>query len=259
MGLLMPPWDFFADKSPAIDGETIRGVRAAPREITIPLYIWARNRDACLAIFNDMIHDLNPQLGEGILEVREPAGQVRTIGAYYANGFEGVDDDDAQGRTWLSALLVFRAPRPFWEGAQWTKTWGVGASPGNFFPFLPLKVKESQVIGALTVPNVGNVRAFPVWTLLGPFSSFTATNNRTGKTFTLNVAVAGGDTVVIDAREGKKSALKNGTVNMWEFITNSSELWGIEPDDNEVTFSAPAATLATRVTMSYKPRYLAAY
>ena len=259
LGLLMPPWDFFADKSPAIDGETIRGVRAGAREITIPLYVWGRDRDQCLVIFRNLIADLNPQLGEGILEVREPAGQRRTIGAYYAAGFEGVDDDDAQGRTWMSALVTFRAPRPFWEGEEWSKTWRIGGAPGSFFPFLPFRVRDSQVIGALTVPNVGNVRTFPVWTVTGPFTSFEAVNDRTGKTFTLDASVAEGETVVVDAREGRKTVLLDGVTNMWEFVTTGSSLWALEPGDNDVTFDTPGSDDATSVTLSYKPRFLAAY
>lgn len=259
LGHLMPSWDFFADKSPAIDGETIRGVRAAPREVTIPLYVWGRNRDQCLEIFHKMIDDLNPQLGQGVLEMREPAGQTRTIGAYYANGLEGTDDDDIMGRTWMSALVVFRAPRPFWEGEEWSKEWSIGGAPGTFFPFLPLKVRDSQVIGALTVPNVGNVRSFAIWELDGPFDSFTAENERTGKTFTLDAAVAEGETVVIDTREGVKSILKDGVTNMWEWITTGSDLWPLEPGDNAVSFDMPGADDATKVRLSYKPRFLAAF
>jgi len=262
MGLLMPTWDFFADRSPAIDGETIRGVRAAPREISIPLYLWGADRDECLTIFRDLISDLNPQDGEGILEIREPAGQTRTIGAYYAGGFEGSDDDDAQGRTWMSAILTFRAPRPFWEGEQWSRSWGIGGTVGDFFPLLPLTVRNSQVIGALTVPNVGNVRAFPIWELTGPFNSFTASNGRTGKAFTYNYALAAGKKLLIDTREGVKAVIEEpaGTpINQWQRMTAGASLWPLERGDNSVTFSAPGATAQSQVKLTYRPRYLAAY
>ena len=264
LGLLMPSWEFFADRSPAFDGETIRGVRAQPRDVTVPIYLFGRDRTECLDQFAQLIYELNPQHGLGVLTVTEPGGTSRSIECYYKEGLEGVDDDDASGRTWMRAALVFHAPRPFWEGDPLTVSWALSQAAGTFLPILPLRVNESAVLGAVIARNLGNAIAFPQWTITGPASSpIVITNSTTGESFTIAQSLAAGDTAVIDAREGQKTAVSTGTSgtrNLWEWMDiTTSELWGLTPGDNQVSLSIPGATSATRVTMLYKPRYLAAY
>jgi hypothetical protein len=145
-GHLMPTWDFYADRSPSYDGENVRGVRANPRDVVIPIHIWGPDRNACSARLRALVSSLNPQLGPGTLTFREPSGTTRSIPAYYSQGLEGNDDDDKTGRTWLSAVLSFHAPRPFWEGDNQTVTFDVGGAGLTFFPVLPLQVRNSQVL-----------------------------------------------------------------------------------------------------------------
>lgn len=259
LGLLMPAYTFYEDTSPAFDGTSVRGVRAGPRDVTVPLYIWGPDRSTCLELFHDLIGDLNPQNGIGTLTITESGGTSRSIGAYYSQGFEGDDNDDTTGRHWMSAAVVFHAPRPYWEGDQQSVTFDVGSGAATFFPVLPVQVKNSQILGTVNATNIGNVLTYPVWTVTGPVTSLTITNNTTGQTFTVATTAIAGDTWVIDAREGVKSALKNGSTNLWQYIDINSDLWALKPGVNSVTITVPGAASQTTVTMAYKPRYLAAY
>lgn len=259
LGLGMPSYTFYSDQSPAYDGETIRGVKADPKQITIPIHIWGATRNECMTRFSQLVDDLDPQLGEGTLVVTEPDGSYRTIGAYYTDGFTGQDDDDTWGRTWLSAALVFRCPKPFWEGEEISVTWTLAPVTGDFYPVLPLTVKDSQVTGQVTAVNRGNVRAFPIWELEGPYSSFTASNTTLSQMFFIDKATIAGDDSVVDTREGIKTAYLNGTTNLWEWIDIDSDLWALEPGENSITLTAPAATADSKVTMRYRPRWTTAY
>lgn len=259
LGLGMPDYTFYADQSPAYDGEIIRGVRANPKEITIPIHVYGRDRPECLDIFHALVDDFDPQAGMGQIRISEADGSYRTIGAYYSTGLEGQDDDDAWGRTWMSAAIVFRVPSPFWEGEEYRVTWELAGTPGAFYPILPLKVKDSQITGEVTAKNIGNVRAFPIWESSGPYTSFTAANQTIDQQFFINKPLILGDTSVVDARQGIKSAYLNGTTNLWEWMDIDSQLWALEPGDNNVVLTAPAATSDSKVTMRYRPRWKTAY
>ena len=261
LGLGMPDYTIWADQSPAYDGEIIRGVRADPREITIPIHVYARSRPECLAIYHDLVDDLDPQAGPGEIRISEADGSYRTIRGYYASGLEGRDDDDSTGRTWLSVALVFRCESPFWEGVEESVRWKLAVSaPGSFYPILPLAVKDAEVSGQFNATNKGNVRAFPIWETTGPYTSITATNETTGRLFSIDKALVGGDTSVVDTRQGIKSAVLNGTVNLWEWMDiDAADLWPLEPGDNTVSLIAPAASTDSEIVMRYRPRWKTAY
>lgn len=258
-GHLMPTWDVYADRSPSYDGENVRGVRANARDVVIPLHVWGPDRGACKARLQRLIAKLNPQLGQGTLTFTEASGTSRSIGAYYSQGLEGDDDDDRTGRTWLSAVLTFHAPRPFWEADGQFVQFDVGSS-GSFFPVLPLVVRNSQVLGSVQIQNLGDAECFPVWTVTGPCSSITLTNATTGKSLVISQALMTGETAVIDFREGIKTAVLNGVTNLYPFISiTSSAFWSLKPGLNNVTITLPGAGGTTTARMDYKPRYLAAW
>lgn len=259
MGLGMPDYTFYTDQSPAYDGEVIRGVRANPKEVTIPVHVYGENREACLDIFHALCEDLDPQRGQGELKIAEANGSYRTIGAYYASGLEGSDDDDTWGRTWMSAAIVFRVPSPFWEGELYEISWSLAPESGLFYPILPLRVSDSQISGQVTAVNKGNVRAFPIWEATGPFSSFGAENVTYSKQFAINHAALLGETAVVDCRQGIKSAYLDGVTNLWEWMDINDDLWALEPGENVVALTAPAAAEDSIVTMRYRPRWTTAY
>jgi hypothetical protein len=258
-GHLMPTWDVYSDRSPSYDGENVRGVRANARDVIIPLHMWGQDRGECKARFQALVAALNPQLGQGTLTFTEAAGTSRSIGAYYSQGLEGNDDDDKTGRTWMSAVLAFHAPRPFWEGDAQFVQFDVGSS-GSWFPVLPLAVRNSQVLGSVQIQNVGDAECFPVWTVTGPCSSITLTNATTGKSLVIAQALTSSDTAVIDFREGAKTALMNGVTNLYSAISiTSSAFWSLKPGLNNITITLPGAAGTTTARMDYKPRYLAAW
>lgn len=258
-GTGLPDYTYYADQSPAFDGSVIRGVRAGQRTITIPLHIWGLDRPLCLARFHRIVQDLNPAYGPGTLTFAESDGSARRISAYYAGGMEIQDDDERTGRHWITAILTFNAPSPFWSGQDETVTFQVGGGSDGFFPLLPWKVRDSQVLGAVKVFNLGEVDTYPVWTIKGPGAAATITNATTGESFVLTRTMSSSDTAVIDTREGIKSALLNGSTNLWPSLNSSAVLWPLRPGSNDVGLTVTGTTGVSSVQLSYTPRYLTAY
>lgn len=257
-GLDMPSYAVAQDESPGIDGYAVRQVRAQGKDISLPIAFFADDsRDGYLARRRAFIRSLNPKRGLGTLTVTQIDGEARTIGVLYASGMEGDESLDAAGRRWCINSIIFNAPSPYWLGAEVEETWKTGDA-GTFLPLLPLVVGDSQVLGAVTVDNNGDDDAFPVWTIEGPATSVTLTNNTTEQTLVLTRTITSSDTIVIDTRQRQQTALLNGTTNLWPNLSDASELWALETGINDLNLSVAGSTTDTRVRMSYQLRYLAA-
>lgn len=257
-GLDMPGYAMATDESPGIDGYEVRQVRAEGKTITLPIAFWANDsRAAYKARRRAFIRSLNPKRGQGTLTLTEPDGAQRSIGVRYQDGMEGDESLDAAGARWCISALVFAVPSPYWSGGEVTTTWRTDPG-GDFFPFLPLVVGDSQVLGAVTVDNDGDDDAFPVWSISGPATTVTLTNVTTGQALVLTRTITGADTIVIDTRERQQTALLNGITNLWPDLSDDSALWPLETGINELTLTVAGSTSDTSVQMTYQPRYLAA-
>lgn len=256
-GLDMPQYAFATDESPGIDGYVLRDVRAQGKEIILPVAFWANDsRAAYKARRRALISSLNPKRGVGTLTLTEPDGATRTIGAYYSGGLEGDESLDAAGERWCINALTFGVPSPYWTGGEVSHSWKAG-SDAEFFPVLPVVVGDSQVLGEVTVTNPGDDVAYPVWTIDGPATTITLTNQANGQEIVLTRTITAADTIVIDTRERRQSALLNGVTNLWPDLSDGSELWPLEEGDNDLDLVVAGSTSATSVAMTYQPRYLA--
>lgn len=257
-GLDMPAYAFTQDESPGIDGYAVRQVRAQGKDISLPVAFWADDsRAAYLVRRRALIRSLNPKRGQGILTVSQTDGTTRSIGARYTAGLEGDESKDAAGARWFMGVLSFACPSPFWLGPETTIEWRSSVA-GTFFPFLPLVVGNSQVLGSVSVDNDGDDNAYPVWTVTGPATAISLTNVTTGDVLVISRTITVGDTVVIDTRERQQTAVLNATTNLWGDISDASTMWALEPGLNDLTLTVTGATSNTRVRMTYQPRYLAA-
>ncbi|WP_416476927.1 phage distal tail protein [Streptomyces sp. LKA04] len=256
-GLDMPEYQVATDESPGIDGYEVRDIRAQGKTITLPIAFWANDsRQAYKARRRALINSINPKRGVGTLTLTEPDGATRSIGAYYTGGLEGDESLDAAGERWCINALTFGVPSPYWVGAEVSHSFSAG-SDDEFFPILPVQVGDSQVLGEVTVDNVGDDVAYPVWTIKGPATAITLTNESTGQELALARTITGTDTIVIDTRERRQTALLNGTTNVWPDLSDASELWPLQEGGNDLNLVVDGSTSATRVTLTYQPRYLA--
>ncbi|MFE9286720.1 phage distal tail protein [Streptomyces olivaceus] len=264
-GLDMPEYQVATDESPGIDGYEVRDIRAQGKQIILPIAFWANDsRQAYKARRRALINSLNPKRGVGTLTLTEPDGATRSIGAYYTSGLEGDESLDAAGERWCINALTFGVPSPYWVGEPVTQSWKAG-SDDEFFPLLPLVVGDSQVLGEVTVDNLGDDVAYPVWTIHGPATGITLTNTVTDfatgesavRELTVERTLTDTDTIVLDTRERRQTALLNGTTNLWPDLSDASVMWPLEEGRNQLNLIVDGSTGTTSVSMTYQPRYLA--
>lgn len=256
-GFDMPVPDLYRDASPGIDGDAVRGLRALPREIFLPVAFFDTSRAAFTARKRSFMATLNPYLGPGILTVTEANGTARSIGAYYVSGAEGDTGQDSSGMRWQVVGLTFSCPGPYWLGDPVHLEFNAPAS-GNFFPILPLVVIDSQVFGDTTIHNLGDAAAFPVWTIHGPATSVEISNTTTGQSFSVTASLGSSDVLVIDARERVQTAVLNGSTNWWPNLSDDSALWSLSPGPNDISLAMVGTTTASSVHVDYQPRFLTA-
>jgi hypothetical protein len=154
-------------------------------------------------------------------------------------------------------VLIFRAAdNPYWQDAT-DSSLGFGTlEPETFFGDMPLKLARDSISGGALVDNTGEVETWPVWTLIGPGTSFTLTNDTTGQTMKIVAALLAGESFVIDTRPGRKTVTKNDGTNLYPFLTTDSSLWTLAPGLNTVTATLEGATVDSIIDLTYRRRYL---
>jgi hypothetical protein len=261
LGFGMPDWTYYESTSPAFDGSSVRGHRAEAREITLPVLIFGDTRADMLARYRALVADLKPRRSQpGTLTVTARDGStVRGIRGYYAGGMGGQDDHVAWGMRHISAAVVIRCPSPHFLGEEISQTFRLG-EVGEFYPFtIPWTVSDSQVLGSVTVDNVGDADTYPVFTITGPVASANLTNTTTGQTISVSPGVDAGDVMVIDTRETRRSVIVNGTENRYGDLTADSVLWPLVEGPNDIALEMPGADQDSALTVAYQLRYLTAY
>ncbi|MBL1104948.1 phage tail family protein [Streptomyces sp. 5-8] len=256
-GLDLPGFDFYTDASPQIDGNAMRGLHAQAREIFLPVVLFGSDRADFVARKRSFLATMNPYLGLGTLTMTEADGSYRTIEAYYVSGVEGDTGQDSSGLRWQSMGITLSCPSPYWLGESVHLDYGAGAT-GNFFPVLPVVVRDSQVLGATVINNLGDASAFPVWTIHGPATSVVISNDSTGLSFSVTASLGSSDVLVVDARERVQTAVLNGTTNWWPNLAADSDLWSFQPGTNNVSMALVGTDSNTTVQLDYQPRFLTA-
>lgn len=249
-----PVYEVVTDPIPR-GGVRVRYVRAEPARIVWPLYVWGETYGQFMqryrALRQAFLMTAHRQM-PGTLRVALPDGSAREIECYYEEGWTG-----EAGENWLFAnpVLTLLAPDGYWRdaAAQTVLREYTGSSASFLSPFPT--VSTSQVLGDSTVENLGDVEAWPVWTITGPMDSLTATNTTAGREFILNTSLTAGQQVVITTQQttvrGPAGENLIGDLN-WPL----AYLWPLLPGTNEIVFSVGGGATGTKVEMSYHQRYV---
>ncbi len=247
------PFEYSLDPIPR-GGDAVRFIRAQSARITWPLHVWGETHDEFVdryrqlrRAFMSTVHLNAP----GVLRVTLPDASAREIDVYYESGFEG-----QSGENWLYAnpVLTLLCPDGYWRAT--TPTVVTRAHSGtnqNFLSPFP-SVSSGQVLGSTTVDNPGDVEAWPEWTVTGPLSGLTATNNTLGQEFILSYALTLGQSITITTyRPTVRGPLGENLVAALNWP--DAYLWALAPGENDVVFAAGGADTGTSVTLTFYPRY----
>jgi hypothetical protein len=251
-GWCAPQFEIVTDPRPR-GGENVRFVRNNPATITWPLYIWGSTHLEFVgryrALRRAFIMTAHRQT-TGMLRVARPDGSARVADVIYQDGFRG-----EAGENWLSAkpVLSLFVPDGAWRDDDPTVINRGYGTNGNFFSPFPA-ISSAQILGNTIMTNGGDLPAWPIWEITGPTTSITATNNTTGQSFSLNVALDSTQTAVITTEpptvRGPDGSNISSALN-WP----GAVLWGLRAGDNSVTVAVVGSSSGTNIKVSYYQRY----
>lgn len=248
-------------------GVTVRAEQPQARIMTLPLRIDGPDPDSHLIRFRQLIRSftMTRRLGPGTLILKRPDGTLRQIPARY---YAGLDPAPGGLSGWLYSDLPLQllAPDPYWTDPNpipITIEFQSGAAADFQNPYFTLSA--SSVVGdPVTVNNPGDAEAWPTWTITGPASLITATNNTTGKVWTIDPNAAGiahgnllaGETVTVTTRPQKVRG-PDGTTPWTGALgfPDNADLWPLEPGDNSITVALAGAAAGSDVVGSFTTRW----
>ena len=195
--------------------------------------------------------------GEGILQVADELGVVRSLNCRYESGLEGDAEaqfSGVQGR----AVVSLVANDPWFYGDAQTVEFGLGAPVSFFTPTagFPLRLSSSTVQGMFDVDlSDSDSPAYPQWTVIGPGSSLLLENQTTGRQIQVNASLASGEVMVIDTRPTFQSIRRGDGTNLLGFLSSDPALWPLIEGVNRVSAQLVGATSNSRILGAFRPRY----
>lgn len=258
-GLGAAPYVLTSDDHPR-GGARLRHVQPQPRTIVWPLFVKGADHTLFTANWRALARAFTRTLrdGPGTLEVARPDGSVRTIAVHYSAGYDG-RGQVATGITWDSAVLTLWCEDPYWVDVQAVSVHRETGTQVDYLEPYP-SVSSSQVLGATTVDNPGDVDVWPVWVITGPATSITFTREDTGETFTLDMddtvhgALLDGETVTVSTDPPRvRSDSDENLVDGLNWPT--AVLWALPPGETPVTFQLDGAAAGSAVDLLFHPRY----
>lgn len=241
------------DPSPR-GGVAVRHVRAEPRLLTWPLHLYSEESPDEYAQIMRRITGLFTQtaeLGAGVLRVRHPDGVTREIEAVYEDGLGG---DAGQG--WMSStpVLTLFCPDGFWRDIAPQVVRREYQVTYDFLEDDFPQVTSGQVLGSSTIFNPGDTDAWPDWTITGPATAITATNQRTGEAFTLTHTLEATEQIRITTHPPTVVGPDDSDITD-DLDWPGAVLWPLKRGTNPVTFAVTGSDLGTSIALAYTARY----
>jgi hypothetical protein len=261
-GLGAAPYELTSDAHPR-GGARLRHVQPQPRTIVWPVLVKGSDHLAFTANWRALgrafTRTLRPGEGPGTLEVARPDGSTRRIAVYYQDGWDG-RGRAATGITWDSAVVTLWCEDPYWVDAETVTVHRDQGAAGDDFLVPYPSVSSSQVLGATTVDNPGDIDVWPTWVVTGPASAITFTREDTNESFTLDMqatahgALLAGQTVTIstDPPRVRSDVGENliGGLNWPEAV-----LWSLPPGQTPVAFELDGSGAGSAVDLTFNARY----
>lgn len=265
-GMNMPPIQRYKSESAMVAGSRYRGSRTQEREVFWPVMISTDVSSSVMREREDAwwktMHPAKP----GRWWVYAPDGTYRSLSLRFDGDGDGAFDSDPLyfGRAVYGITLV--AEQPYWEGPDVTRRWGLVTTAGMFAGPGIINISAGQALDNATIPNPGDVAAWPVWTIVGGFTS--ATVGVDGKLIEVPFALTADRKLVIDTRPDRLTAYEYAATDAdlsGSYIDRTDDIgaavFGAVPDGTAVplTITVNGADTNAYATATLTPLYFRAW
>lgn len=232
----------------AFDGAALVSRRRNTNSLVLPMLIRDQSRaQTVVARISSLLQ------GPGELEYADGVNTRTLRSVIYEGGIDG-DHSNTPSDRWRKIVVALTALDPWWYGASAQQTLSISAATAfsaavAFSAAIPFNGGNS-----VSVNNVGDGEAYPVITLVGPFTTFDVTLGTTG--WSLASALPAGNTIIVDTRPGSRGPRLNSGGIDWSLLTESSRLFTLPKGTSAIVSGATGTTGATSATASWETRYL---
>jgi len=266
-GIGSPPASYVSTALPG-GGALPQHYGAVPRQIVIGLHVYDDTSQAGLLDLIDRLaralwHDRPGGPTPGRLIFARPDGSQREIEVFCTSGPEQTDADATRNAYQAStdyALTFESGLDPHFSDVDPVGPLTFAPAPDNAGvpPMPPVLLASSNTFGEVSVDVRGNAEAYPIWQITGGGTP-TLTNVTTGLSFGLE-ALQDGETITIDTRPGRQSAIDQDGNDRWSDLVKSSprDLWALAPGTNLLELSIETPGEGAQISMLYHPRWLRA-
>jgi hypothetical protein len=255
--LLAPETTAFVKQSAYVDGQRLVSWKTKPREFDLQIATAVRVGElAWLALDRAWKRIMRPDKTVDF-HVTDGLGGVRTLTMRMVAELPVLSVDASELRTtWLTYSMI--ADDPWWYGDPVVTTFDATADPVSFYGPTgygpPFYLASASTPGLAEVSNRGDVDEWPVWTFYGPTPRFSA--RVAGRLVAGEFDIADGDTVTVDTRPFRKSALLSDGTNVTRALA-SRQFAPVPAGENvpvEVLTYGPSKS-----TLTLKPKFFRGY
>lgn len=239
---------------PLMPGVVEQWIQIAANDIRFPLNVFGPDQASIDAARRTLSEAMRPTRGVGTLQHVANDGTVRQLFCRETSRFRDVTLRSV-GR--LQFGLIFSAADPFWYDANWTTQVFTPSGQVNFFevPFFPIHLSVGGLSTQFTIGNTGQAETWPIWTITGPATNISLSNNTTGETLVLTTTLLAGQILTIDTRPGVIQVIREDGSNQWATVQDTSQIWSLAVGGNTISISMSGTTSASQVQLQYKQRY----
>ena len=255
----------FAHQGALQHGSTDKGFLLNPRTIRIGLAVVAASLEEFYERREELITLFSPSESL-VLRITRDDGAIRDIDFVFDSDLSMPITADAW--TNQTSVVVLKAGNPaFYDPAGEATSFvlGGGSDLGEVPMAVPMKVGASEIDSSVEIQYSGNWHEFPVIRIVGQITDPVITNNTTGEVLDFTgYNIGTSDEIVIDLRYGRKTVVKNGTTNVIDKLTSSSDLATFHLEarrsgetyrSNSIAVTGSGVNPATRIEISYYNRY----
>jgi hypothetical protein len=232
------------------DGATYRGRRVLPRDIDLPLYLQATDREALKMLLSRLSMLLAE---ECTLRLIEADGTDWSTKVHRVGGGSYVYGQDTIGETDFQTVITLRAGDPFFTYSRPSsqRISNSGAGRGLLTGLAQLRVASSQAIGTILLENLGDASAYPTWDVVGPGRDFRAVSV-TGERFHWTGSLTADQTLRIDTQRG--TVTDGHGASRYADLAAAPRLWTIPPGTTQAVASLEDVDGRSSITCSWRPR-----
>jgi len=250
-GFGIPPAQVRIEQS-AGDGGVFRHTKRGVRQVDLAVTILGTDRADVQTKLRRLSRLLQDTSGPTKLFANYSDGTSLFLEAHYVGGAESQWGTDA-GLVWNRWALSLQAPSPYWESGiaeEFTVTTG-NTGRGLLPQLSKLKLTSSQIFGVITVNNIGDVPAFPIYNFRGPLTELTVTNGTDSFSFT--APIVEGETITVDTETG--TVTDDAGVNRYADLAPAPKLFRIPPGISSVSINAVAGSSNAQARLAYSPLF----